>query len=43
MVASRYLGDLDPGDIVSVAGRSPSGVRTRLARILDLRKDLDHA
>lgn len=41
IVALRYLADLDSGEIASLTGLSPSGVRTRLSRILDhLRKDL---
>jgi RNA polymerase sigma-70 factor (ECF subfamily) len=42
LVALRYLADLDSGEIGSLTGRSASGVRTRLARVLDhLRKELD--
>ncbi len=42
-VALRYLADLDSGEIASLTGLSASGVRTRLARVLDhLRKDLAH-
>jgi RNA polymerase sigma factor (sigma-70 family) len=41
LVALRYLADLDSTEIGSLTGRSPSGVRTRLARVLDsLRKEL---
>ena len=43
LVALRYVADLDSCEIGLVTGRSASGVRTRLSRILDrLRKDLDH-
>ena len=43
LVALRYVADLDSCEIGLVTGRSASGVRTRLARVLDrLRKDLDH-
>ncbi len=42
LVALRYLADLDSSEIGSLTGRSPSGVRTRLSRVLDhLRKELD--
>lgn len=42
LVALRYLADLDSTEIASLTGRSPSGVRTRLARVLDrLREELD--
>ncbi len=42
LVALRYLADLDSAEIGSITGRSASGVRTRLARVLDrLRKELD--
>ena len=41
LVALRYLADLDSTEIGSLTGRSASGVRTRLARVLDnLRKEL---
>ncbi len=41
MVALRYLADLDSGEIAGLTGLSPSGVRTRLARVLArLRKEL---
>lgn len=44
LVALRYLADLDSGQIAALTGRSASGVRTRLARILArLREELDHA
>ena len=42
LIALRYLADLDSTEIASLTGRSPSGVRTRLARVLDrLREELD--
>jgi RNA polymerase sigma factor (sigma-70 family) len=42
LVALRYLADLDSTEIGALTGRSPSGVRTRLSRVLDhLRKELD--
>lgn len=42
LVALRYLSDLDSTEIGSVTGKSASGVRSRLARVLDrLRKELD--
>jgi RNA polymerase sigma-70 factor (ECF subfamily) len=42
LVALRYLADLDSAEIGSLTGRSASGVRTRLSRVLDhLRKELD--
>ncbi len=41
IVALRYLADLDSGQIASLTGRSSSGVRTRLSRILErLRREL---
>jgi RNA polymerase sigma-70 factor (ECF subfamily) len=41
LVALRYLADLDSAEIGSLTGRSASGVRTRLARVLvRLRKEL---
>jgi RNA polymerase sigma factor (sigma-70 family) len=41
LVALRYLADLDSAEIGSLTGRSASGVRTRLSRVLDhLRKEL---
>jgi RNA polymerase sigma factor (sigma-70 family) len=44
LVALRYLADLDSAEIGSLTGRSASGVRTRLARVLDhLRKELGDA
>jgi RNA polymerase sigma factor (sigma-70 family) len=43
LVALRYLAGLDSVEIGNLTGRSGSGVRTRLSRILDrLQKDLDH-
>jgi RNA polymerase sigma-70 factor, ECF subfamily len=42
LVALRYVADLDSTEIGSLTGRSASGVRTRLSRVLDrLRKELD--
>ncbi len=42
LVALRYLVDLDSAEIGTLTGRSASGVRTRLARVLDrLREELD--
>ena len=42
LVALRYLADLDSTEIASFTGRSASGVRTRLSRVLDrLRRELD--
>jgi len=41
LVALRYLADLDSAEIGALTGRSASGVRTRLSRVLDhLRKEL---
>jgi len=41
LVALRYAADLDSFELAPVLGLSPSGVRTRLSRLLDrLRKDL---
>lgn len=43
VVALRYVADLDSNEIGAMTGRSASGVRTRLARVLGrLQKDLDH-
>ena len=43
LVALRYVADLDSGEIGAMTGRSASGVRTRLSRVLArLQKDLDH-
>jgi DNA-directed RNA polymerase specialized sigma24 family protein len=37
----RYAADLDSTELAPVLGISPSGVRTRLSRLLDhLRKEL---
>jgi RNA polymerase sigma factor (sigma-70 family) len=41
LVALRYAADLDSTELAPVLGLSPSGVRTRLSRLLDrLRKEL---
>lgn len=41
LVALRYVADLDSAEIGALTGRSASGVRSRLARVLQrLRKDL---
>jgi RNA polymerase sigma factor (sigma-70 family) len=41
LVALRYAADLDSSELAPVMGISPSGVRTRLSRLLDgLRKEL---
>ncbi len=41
LVALRYLADVDSAEIGTLTGRSASGVRTRLSRVLDhLRKEL---
>jgi len=43
LVALRYVADLDSCEIGELIGRSSSGVRTRLSRVLNrLQKDLDH-
>ena len=43
LVALRYVADLDSCEIGSRTGRSASGVRTRLSRVLArLQKDLGH-
>lgn len=43
LVALRYVADLDSAEIGAMTGRSASGVRTRLSRVLDrLQKELDH-
>ncbi|MDH5244569.1 MAG: sigma-70 family RNA polymerase sigma factor [Chloroflexota bacterium] len=43
LVALRYVADLDSTEIGAMTGRSASGVRSRLSRVLDrLQKDLDH-
>jgi RNA polymerase sigma-70 factor (ECF subfamily) len=42
LVALRYLAELDSAEIGALTGRSASGVRSRLSRVLDhLRKELD--
>ena len=42
LVAMRYAADLDSTELAPVVGISPSGVRTRLSRLLDrLRKELE--
>ena len=44
LVALRYFADLDSTQIAALRGRSASGTRARLARILDrLRKELEDA
>lgn len=44
LLAMRYVAGLDSNEIGSYAGMSASGVRSRLARLLDrLRKELDDA
>jgi RNA polymerase sigma factor (sigma-70 family) len=41
LIALRYAADLDSSELASVVGLTPSGVRTRLSRLLDrLRKEL---
>jgi RNA polymerase sigma factor (sigma-70 family) len=41
LVSLRYLAELDSAEIGTLTGRSASGVRTRLSRVLDrLRKEL---
>jgi RNA polymerase sigma factor (sigma-70 family) len=41
LVALRYAADLDSSELAPVLGMSPSGVRTRLSRLLDrLRREL---
>jgi RNA polymerase sigma factor (sigma-70 family) len=41
LVALRYAADLDSSELAPILGISPSGVRTRLSRLLDrLRKEL---
>jgi RNA polymerase sigma-70 factor (ECF subfamily) len=43
LLALRYVAGLDSTEIAAQLGGSPSGVRSRLARLLDrLRIDLDH-
>ena len=42
LVSLRYLADLDSSELGTALGISPSGVRSRLSRLLDrLRKELD--
>ena len=42
LIAMRYAADLDSSEMAPALGISPSGVRTRLSRLLDrLRKELD--
>jgi len=42
LVTLRYAADLDSSELAGITGLSPSGVRTRLSRLLDrLRKELD--
>jgi RNA polymerase sigma-70 factor (ECF subfamily) len=44
LIALRYVAGLDSSEIASQLGLSSSGVRSRLARLLDrLRTELDHA
>jgi RNA polymerase sigma-70 factor (ECF subfamily) len=44
LLALRYVAGLDSSEIGQQVGLSPSGVRSRLARLLDrLREELDHA
>ena len=43
LLALRYVAGLDSGEIATQLGMTPSGVRSRLARLLErLRMDLDH-
>jgi RNA polymerase sigma factor (sigma-70 family) len=43
LLALRFAAGLASAEIGSHLGLSPSGVRTRLARLIDqLRRDLDH-
>jgi len=43
LIAMRYVAGLDSTEIAAQLGGSASGVRSRLARLLDrLRTDLDH-
>lgn len=43
LLAMRYVAGLDATEISRELGLSPSGVRSRLARLIDrLREDLDH-
>jgi len=44
LIALRYLADVETADIARATGRTASGTRTRLSRLLArLREDLDHA
>lgn len=44
LIGMRYVAGFDSGEIATALGISASGVRTRLARLLDrLRRELDHA
>jgi RNA polymerase sigma-70 factor (ECF subfamily) len=44
LLALRYVADLDSNEIAGLLGGSPSGVRSRLARLLHrLREDLSDA
>ena len=41
LIALRYVADIDASELASVVGLSPSGVRSRLSRLLErLREDL---
>jgi len=43
LLALRYVSGMDSSEIARQVGMSPSGVRSRLARLLDrLREELDH-
>jgi DNA-directed RNA polymerase specialized sigma24 family protein len=42
LLALRYVAGFDSTELARVTGRSPSGTRARLARLLDrLRRELD--
>jgi RNA polymerase sigma-70 factor, ECF subfamily len=44
LIALRYLAGVDTADLARATGRTASGTRTRLSRLLArLREDLDHA
>lgn len=44
LLALRFAADLDSTEIARITGGTPSGVRSRLSRLLHrLREDLDHA
>ena len=44
LLALRYVAGLDSSEIARHTGGSASGVRSRLARLIDrLRMDIDHA